>query len=126
MIHLHYSNRLEALIEPLGSFVHGDQLRDPLSSPLNDYRAEPRHRGVSSNSGWQTARRRSELQIPVPARYLANIAERASSGGSKAGDQGARCERLQIAVFEYLRVARSISPKPNLAPVRAYLDATRR
>ena len=30
MIQLHYSNRLEELIAPIGALVHEDQLRDPL------------------------------------------------------------------------------------------------
>ena len=82
MIHLHYSNRLEELIDPLGSFVHGDQLRDPLepvtiivpSRAIEEFlklRLSDRE-GVAAN-----------FKFPFLRGYLANIAERASSGGSR-------------------------------------------
>jgi exodeoxyribonuclease V gamma subunit len=122
MIHLHYSNRLEELIDPLGSFVHGDQLRDPLepvtiivpSRAIEEFlklRLSDRE-GVAAN-----------FKFPFLRGYLANIAERASSGGSKPGIKVLDAGGLQIAVFEYLRRALD-KPEADLDPVRAYLDAT--
>ncbi|MBI3760077.1 MAG: exodeoxyribonuclease V subunit gamma, partial [Deltaproteobacteria bacterium] len=123
MIHLHYSNRLEELIDPIGSRVHGDQLRDPLepvtiivpSRAIEEFlklRLADRE-GVAAN-----------LKFPFLRGYLANIAERASSGGSKPAIKVLDASGLQIAVFEYLRLTLDKS-EADLAPVRAYLDATR-
>jgi len=123
MIHLHYSNRLEALIEPSAASCTGSASRS--ARARNDYRAEPRHRGVSQTPAGRPRRRRSELQIPVPAR----IPREYRRNAHRAADRSRRsrlldASGLQIAVFEYLRRALD-KPKPDLAPVRAYLDATR-
>src|SRR5665213_1761578 len=123
MIHLHYSNRLEELIDPLGSFVHGDQVRDPLepvtiivpSRAIEEFlklRLADRE-GVAAN-----------FNFPFLRGYLGNIAQRASGGGLTPAIKVLDASGLQIAVFEYFRQALDTA-EADLAPVRSYLDAAR-
>jgi exonuclease V gamma subunit len=83
MIHLHYSNRLEALIDPIGRLVHQDQLRDPLaritiivpSRAVEEFlklRLADRD-GVAAN-----------FDFPFLRGYLAKLGQLASSGSAKS------------------------------------------
>lgn len=119
MIHLHYSNRLEELIDPLAQLVSADQTRDPLDRVtvvvpgraieefLKLRLAE--QEGIAAN-----------IEFPFLRGYLARIAERAGGGAVRVLDT----DGLQIAIFEFLRSAAAASDA-ELAPVRAYLGAAR-
>jgi exodeoxyribonuclease V gamma subunit len=121
MIHLHYSNRLEALIDPIGRLVHEHQLRDPLtrttiivpSRAVEEFlklRLADRH-GIAAN-----------FEVPFLRGYFARLVHLASSGISVPPIKVLDAGGLQIAVFEYLRQALDANDA-DLAPVRAYLDA---
>jgi len=121
MIHLHYSNRLEALIDPIGRLVHQDQLRDPLaritiivpSRAVEEFlklRLADRD-GVAAN-----------FDFPFLRGYLAKLGQLASSGTAKSPIRVLDAGGLQIAVFEYLRQALD-AHGADLAAVQAYLSA---
>jgi len=123
MIHLHYSNRLEALVDPIGGLVHEDQVHDPLervtvvvpSRAVQEFlklRLAERE-GVAANLGF-----------PFLRRYLKQMAEQATAGGSGPAIKVLDAGGLQIAVFEYLREALS-ARAAGLAAVQAYLSGAR-
>lgn len=122
MIHLHYSNRLEALIDPIAALIREDQVHDPLGrvtivvpgrviQEFLKLRLAERE-GVAANLGF-----------PFLRSYLKQIAERAASGGSEPAIKVLDADGLQIAMFECLREALA-TPEPGLAAVQAYLAAT--
>lgn len=123
MIHLHYSNRLEELLAPLGALVHEDQLHDPLEpvTVIVPGRAVEEflklrlgdREGVAAN-----------FRFPFLRGYLADIAQRASDSGSGPAIRVIEAGGLRLAVFEYLRQALADSPDPDLEPLQAYLAAT--
>lgn len=121
MIHLHYSNRLEELIDPIGRLVHEDQLRDPIEhvtiivpgravQEFLKLRLADRE-GVAAN-----------FRFPFLRGYLADLAERASGSASEPKIKVLDAGGLQIAVFEYLRQALD-AHEADLAAVQAYLAA---
>lgn len=121
MIHLHYSNRLEALIDPIGRLVHQDQLRDPLarttivvpSRAVEEFlklRLADRD-GVAAN-----------FDFPFLRGYLAKLVQLASSGTADLPIEVLDAGGLQIAVFEYLRQALD-AHDAGLTLVQAYLAA---
>lgn len=121
MIHLHYSNRLEALVDPIGRLVHQDQLSDPLarttiivpSRAIEEFlklRLADRD-GIAAN-----------FEFPFLRSYLAKLARLASSGTAQPPIRVLDADGLQIAVFEYLRQALD-ADDAGLAPVQAYLAA---
>src|ERR1700682_3102469 len=121
MIHLHYSNRLEALVGPIASLGREDQVHDPLERVtvivpgraieefLKLRLAESE--GVVANLGF-----------PFLRGFLKRITEQAASGGLAPGIKVLDAGGLQIAVFEYLRGALAAG-EADLEPVRAYLAA---
>lgn len=122
MIQLHYSNRLEELIAPIGALVHEDQLRDPLEPvtivvpgrAVEEYlklRFSDRE-GVAAN-----------FRFPFLRGFLADIVQRASGSPSRPGLKVLDAAGLQIAVFEYLREALSGAPERDLDALQPYLDA---
>jgi exodeoxyribonuclease V gamma subunit len=121
MIQLHYSNRLEELIAPIGALVHEDQLRDPLEPvtivvpgrAVEEYlklRFSDRE-GVAAN-----------FRFPFLRGFLADIVQRASGSPSRPGLKVLDAAGLQIAVFEYLREALSGAPERDLDALQPYLD----
>ena len=124
MIQLHYSNRLEELIAPIGALVHEDQLRDPLEPvtivvpgrAVEEYlklRLSDRE-GVAAN-----------FRFPFLRGFLADLVQRASSSPSQPGCKVLDVGGLQIAVFEYLREAFAGAPEGDLDALQPYLDAAR-
>jgi exodeoxyribonuclease V gamma subunit len=117
MIHLHYSNRLEQLIEPIARLVREAQAHDPLERVT----VVVPGRAVLEFLKLRVA---ANLDFPFLRGYLKQIAERAAGGGSEPALKVLDAGGLQIAVFEYLREALP-GRTDDLAPVQAYLAATR-
>ncbi len=124
MIHLHYSNRLEELIAPIGALVHEDQLRDPLEPitiivpgrAIEEFlklRLSDRE-GVAAN-----------FRFPFLRGYLADIAQRASASISEPAIRVLDAAGLQIVVFEYLRQTLDGAHEADLDPLQTYLAAAR-
>ena len=120
MIHLHYSNRLEELIAPIGALVHEDQVRDPLEPvtiivpgrAIEEFlklRLADRE-GVAAN-----------FRFPFLRGYLADIAERAALSASAPAAKVLDASGLQIAIFEYLRQALN-AHETDLEPLHRYLS----
>jgi exodeoxyribonuclease V gamma subunit len=121
MIHLHYSNRLESLIDPIGRLVHQDQLRDPLARATIIVPS----RAVEEFLKLRLADRdgiAANFDFPFLRGYLANLVQLASSGTSGPPIKVLDAGGLQIAVFEYLRQALD-AHDAGLALVQAYLAA---
>jgi len=122
MIHLHYSNRLERLIDPFAELMREDQARDPLerATVVVPGRAMQEflklrladHEGVAAN-----------LDFPFLRGFLMRIAEQAVRNGSEPAIKVLDAGGLQIATFEYLRAAIATPREADLTPVRAYLAA---
>src|ERR1700677_2812435 len=77
MIHLHYSNRLEELIAPIGDLLHEDQLRDPLE-PVT---IVVPGRAIEEFLKLRLAEREgvaANFRVPFLRGYLADIAQRAA------------------------------------------------
>ncbi len=121
MIHLHYSNRLEALIDPIGRLVHQDQLRDPLARIT----IIVPNRAVEEFLKLRLADRdgvAANFEFPFLRGYLAKLGQRASSGTAQPPIKVLDANGLQIAVFEYLREALD-AHDAHLAAVQAYVSA---
>ncbi len=121
MLHLHYSNRLEQLIEPFAAIVREHQIRNPL---------EPVTVVVPSRAIQEFLKLRlaecegvaANLNFPFLRGYLKQIAERAAGEGSEPALKVLDAGGLQIAVFEYLRDAMT-APPSDLAAVQSYITA---
>lgn len=122
MIHLHYSNRIERLADPFAELMREDQADDPLARAtvvvpgraMEEFlklRLADRE-GVAAN-----------LDFPFLRGFLGRMAEQAARDGSKQAIKVLETDRLQIAVFEYLREALAAAGEADLAPVRSYLAA---
>ncbi len=122
MIHLHYSNRLELLVDPFAELMREDQAHDPLARAtvvvpgrvMEEFlklRLADRE-GVAAN-----------LDFPFLRGFLGRIAERAARDGSERAIRVLDAGGLQIAAFEYLREALAAAGPPDLAPLRSYLAA---
>jgi exodeoxyribonuclease V gamma subunit len=120
MIHLHYSNRLEELIAPIGALVHEDQLRDPLEPvtiivpgrAIEEFlklRLADRE-GVAAN-----------FRFPFLRGFLADIAERAALSALAPAAKVLDASGLQIAIFEYLRQSLN-AHEADLEPLQRYLS----
>ncbi len=123
MIHLHYSNRLEPLIDPIAGLVRAAQVRDPLERVT----VVVPSRAVQEFLKLRLAEREgvaANLSFPFLRGYLKQIAELAAEGESKTAIKVLDASGLQIAVFEYLREALP-AHTPGLAAVQAYLAAAR-
>ncbi len=124
MIHLHYSNRLEPLIDPIAGLVREDQSRDPLERVT----VVVPGRAVQEFLKLRLAEREgvaANLGFPFLRSYLKQLAERAAGGGSEPAISVLDAGGLQIAIFEYLRAVIPAAHIGDLAPVGAYLAAAR-
>ncbi len=114
MLHLHYANRLENLLEPLAAAVDLHQHGDPLA-PLA---IVVPNRAVEQFAKHAIAERlgvAANLDFPFLRRYLAEVVERAESSLRVL-----EVARLQVVLFECLR---SDSHRADAAfqPVRDYV-----
>jgi exodeoxyribonuclease V gamma subunit len=128
MIHLHYSNRLEALIDPFAQLVGEDQMRDPLERvtvvvpgrAIQEFlklRLADRE-GVAANLGF-----------PFLRGLLKRLVGQATGNDPASAIKVLDADGLQIAIFEYLREALTAAREPDLDAVRSYLaddDAAQR
>ncbi|MGD0290840.1 MAG: exodeoxyribonuclease V subunit gamma [Candidatus Binataceae bacterium] len=122
MIHLHYSNRLEELIDPFAELAGVDQAR----SPLERVTVVVPGRAIQEFLKLRLAEREgvaANLDFPFLRGYLKRIAEQAAGGEAAAAVKVLDAGGLQIAVFEYLREALTAPREADLAPVQAYLAA---
>src|SRR5438874_750767 len=114
MISLHYSNQLEALIDPLASIITAQQRRDPLTPvtivvPNRVVQEFVKLRladvtGVAAN-----------IDFPFLRRYLSRVATDAADINLNVLES----ETLELVVFECLR--RAIAANDSaFAPVAAY------
>src|ERR1700733_3087443 len=121
IIHLHYSNRLEELIAPIGDLLHEDQLRDPLE-PVTIIVPG---RAIEEFLKLRLAEREgvaANFRVPFLRGYLADIAQRAALNSRALALKVLDAGGLQIAVFEYLRQALN-AHEPDLEPLQRYLAA---
>jgi exodeoxyribonuclease V gamma subunit len=116
MIFLHYSNRLENLIDPLAESVERRQAGDPIA-PIS---IVVPNRAVEQFVKYRLAERlgvAANLHFPFLRSFLAQVIERADPN-----IRVLEAERLRTLLFERLRPERSTT-NAAFAPVDAYLDA---
>src|SRR5216684_5874206 len=116
MIHLHYSNRLENLIEPLAAVVK----RQQSVAPLEPVAIIVPNRVIEQFVRYQLAESigvAANLRFPFLRSYLASKLE-SIDPELKILD----ADDLQIILFECIRSSRSQND-PELRPVRDYVDA---
>jgi exodeoxyribonuclease V gamma subunit len=116
MISLHYSNRLEILVEPLAQAVKRQQRMDPIA-PISIIVP---NRAIEQFVKFRLAERlgvAANLQFPFLRTFLARLVTQADSRMHVLEVDG-----LRMLLFECLRSA-AVVGNPAFAPVQAYLDA---
>jgi exodeoxyribonuclease V gamma subunit len=115
MMFLHYSNRLENLLEPLAESIARSQARDPITQ----ISIVVPNRAVEQFVKYRLAERlgvAANLNFPFLRSFLAQVVERADPK-----IRVLEADAMRTLLFESLR-SEAAAASPALAPVHAYLD----